>query len=193
MWRERVDAIKLDTLTAQAIETWRVDFIKRGSTNPLKEKSARVSANSTIGRARSLFGAEVVSRVRDLVELPDPVPFAGVKVQRVHVTHYRSGFNVETLLESAREELAIAQPEQWKIFLLGAMAGFAATKSTSSHGVRSAGRRASSTFRRPNTSGPRAARRKMIFRSTRSSWRFSAATVPAGEASLSSNQIRSRT
>ena len=53
-WRERVDAIKLDTLTAQAIEAWRADFIKRGSTNPLKEKSARVSANSTIGRpARS--------------------------------------------------------------------------------------------------------------------------------------------
>ena len=41
----------------------------------------------------------------------------------MHVTHYRSGFNVEALLESAREELATAKPEQWKIFLLGAMAG----------------------------------------------------------------------
>jgi integrase len=39
------------------------------------------------------------------------------------VTRYRSGFNVETLLESAREELATAKPEQFKIFLLGAMAG----------------------------------------------------------------------
>jgi hypothetical protein len=122
-WRERVDAIKLDSLTVQAIEAWRADFIKRGSTNPLKEKSAHVSANSTIGRARSLFGAEVISRVRDIVEIPNPVPFAGVKVQRVHVPHYRSGFNVETLLESAREELAGDKPEQFKIFLLGAMAG----------------------------------------------------------------------
>jgi hypothetical protein len=122
-WRERVDAIKLDTLTAQAIEAWRADFIKHGSTNPLKERSARVSANSTIGRARSLFGTEVISRVRDVIEIPNPVPFAGVKVQRVHVTHYRSGFNVETLLESAREELAATKPEQFKIFLLGAMAG----------------------------------------------------------------------
>jgi integrase len=122
-WRVRVDAVKLDSLSVQAIEDWRADFIKRGSTNPLKEKSARVSANSTIGRARSLFGAEVISRVRDIVELPNPIPFAGVKVQRVHVVHYRSGFNVESLLESAREELATAKPEQWKIFLLGAMAG----------------------------------------------------------------------
>ena len=46
-----------------------------------------------------------------------------MKVQKVHVTSYRSGFNVETLLESAREELAENKPEQWKIFLLGAMAG----------------------------------------------------------------------
>jgi integrase len=118
-----VDAIKLDTLTAEEIETWRTNFIKRGSINPLKEKSARVSANSLIGRARSLFGTETVARVRDIVEIPNPVPFAGVKVQRVHVTHYRSGFNLETLLESAREELAESKPEQFKSFLLGAMAG----------------------------------------------------------------------
>jgi hypothetical protein len=57
------------------------------------------------------------------MELPNPVLFTGVRVQRVHVTHYRSGFNVETLLESAREELATAKPEQFKIFLLGACAG----------------------------------------------------------------------
>jgi integrase len=73
--------------------------------------------------ARSLFGAETLAKVRDVVEIPNPVPFTGVKVQRVHVTHYRSGFNVESLLESAREELAIDKPEQFKIFLLGAMAG----------------------------------------------------------------------
>ena len=122
-WRARVDSLKLATLSPEAIEAWRAAFIKRGSTNPLAEKSARVSANSFIGRARSLFGAETIARVRDLIEIPNPLPFAGVKVERVHVPRYRSGFNVETLLESAREELATAKPEQFKIFLLGAMAG----------------------------------------------------------------------
>jgi hypothetical protein len=57
------------------------------------------------------------------MDLPNPIPFAGVKVQRVHVPHYRSGFNVEILLECARAELASLKPEQFKIFLLGAMAG----------------------------------------------------------------------
>ena len=63
-WRTKVDAIKLATLTAETIEAWRADFIKRGSINPLKEKSARVSANSIIGRARSLFSSDVIARVK---------------------------------------------------------------------------------------------------------------------------------
>ena len=122
-WRARVDSLKLATLSAEAVEGWRTDFIKRKATNPLKEKSAKISANSFIGRARSLFGAETMARVRDVVEIPSPVPFAGMKVPRVHVTRYHSGFNVESLLESAKEELASTKPEQFKVFLLGAMAG----------------------------------------------------------------------
>jgi hypothetical protein len=115
-----VDAIKLDTLTAEMIETWRADFIKRGSTNPLKEKSARISANSFIGRARSLFGADVIARVRDTVELPAPAPFHGVKVEKIRVPRYRSTFDMAALLEAARAELPT---EQLKIFFLAAMAG----------------------------------------------------------------------
>jgi integrase len=122
-WRTQVDAIKLATLTAEMIEAWRADFIKRGSVNPVKEKSAKVSANSFIGRARSLFGADVIARVKDIVEIPSPIPFAGVKVEKVRVARYRSGFDMATLLESARAELADDKPEEFKIFLLAAMAG----------------------------------------------------------------------
>jgi hypothetical protein len=122
-WRERVNLIKLRTLSAEKIDDWRVDFIKRKGTNPVKEKSARVSANSFIRRARSLFGRDVLTRVREVVEIPDPVPFSGVKVEKVRVPRYRSTFDMVALLEDAREELAPAKPEQYKIFLLGAMAG----------------------------------------------------------------------
>jgi len=122
-WRVRVDGIKLATLAAEMIEAWRANFIKAGSVNPVKERSARVSANSFIGRARSLFGADVIARVKDIVEIPSPIPFAGVKVEKVRVPRYRSGFDMATLLESARQELATAKPEEFKIFLLAAMAG----------------------------------------------------------------------
>jgi integrase len=97
--------------------------LSNGKRQPVREKSAKVSANSFIGRARSLFGSEVISCVRDMVELPEPLPFHGVKVEKVRVPRYRSSFDMATLLESAREELATAHPEQYKIFLLAAMAG----------------------------------------------------------------------
>jgi integrase len=65
----------------------------------------------------------MVARVRDLVELPEPLPFAGVKVETVHVPRYRSTFDIVALLESAREELATFRAEEYKILLLGALAG----------------------------------------------------------------------
>ena len=121
--REKRDAIKLRTLTPEKIEAWRIKFIRKKATDPLKEKSARISAGSFLLRARALFSTEMVARVRDLVELPKPMPFSGIKVETVRVPRYRSSFDLAELLESAREELAFQHPEQYKIFLLGALAG----------------------------------------------------------------------
>lgn len=121
--REKRDAIKLRMLTPEKIEAWRIDFIRQKATDPLREKSARVSANSLILRARALFGPATVAGVRDIVEITEPAPFAGVKVEKVRVSRYRATFDIAILLESARGELAAKHPEQFKIFLLGAMAG----------------------------------------------------------------------
>ena len=51
------------------------------------------------------------------------MPFSGIKVETVRVPRYRSTFDLAELLESAREELTFRRPEQYKIFLLGAVAG----------------------------------------------------------------------
>jgi hypothetical protein len=69
--REKRDAIKLRTLTPEKIESWRIDFIRKKATDPLREKSARISAGSFLLRARALFSTETVARVRNLVELPE--------------------------------------------------------------------------------------------------------------------------
>jgi hypothetical protein len=122
-WRARMDGIKLATLMPEKIEAWRAEFIRRKATDPLREKSARISVGSFILRARALFSAETTVRVRDTVELPEPLPFNGVKVETVDAARYRATFAFAGLLESARQELATARPEQYKIFLLGAMAG----------------------------------------------------------------------
>jgi hypothetical protein len=121
--REKRDGIKLRTLTPEKIEAWRVEFIRKKATDPLRERSARISVGSFLLRARALFATETVARVRDLVEIPEPLPFSGIKVETVRVPRYRSTFDVAMLLESAREELATSRPEEYKILLLGAMAG----------------------------------------------------------------------
>jgi hypothetical protein len=96
---------------------------KRKGTDPVKEKSARVSAKTFIRRARALFAPEVVERLDGILEMPEPVPFRGVKVEKVRVPWYRSTFDMAQLLQDARTELAPSEPEQYKIFLLAAMAG----------------------------------------------------------------------
>jgi hypothetical protein len=121
--REKRDAIKLRTLTPEKIEDWRSEFIRRKATDPLREKSARISVGSFILRARSLFSVETVARIRDIVEIPERLPFSGIKVETVHGPRYRATFDMVGLLESAQAELATEHPEQYKIFLLGAMAG----------------------------------------------------------------------
>jgi hypothetical protein len=74
-------------------------------------------------RARSLFSADTVGRIRDIMEIPEPLPFSGVKVETVPAPRYRSTFDLAELLESAREELATSQLERYKILLLSVMAG----------------------------------------------------------------------
>lgn len=114
------DAIKLRTLTPEKIEAWRIEFIHKGSTDPLKEKSAKVSANSLILRARSLFGVNVLAAIGDAVELPEPLPFAGVKAEKMRAVRYRATFELAALTQAARTELP---PQQFKIFCLASMAG----------------------------------------------------------------------
>jgi hypothetical protein len=114
--------VKLDVLTSEKVEAWRTQFIRR-ATNSLKEKSARVSASSFILQARALFNKETLSRVGDVVEIPEPAPFAAIKVEAMRVARYRATFDFAALIESARSELAEREPEQFKIFLLASMAG----------------------------------------------------------------------
>ena len=121
--KARRDAIKLRSITDDKVEAWRAAYIKRKAVNPLAEKSARITASSLILRAKALFFADTVARIRDVVEIPDPVPFASVKAESVAPPRYRSTFDIVALVESAKEELATEQPELFKIFLLGAMAG----------------------------------------------------------------------
>jgi hypothetical protein len=88
----------------------------------VKQRSVRVSANSFLRRAKGLFSSSTIKHL-EAVKLPSPLPFEGVAFEKRPSMRYRSGFDVFGLIETAREELSQAEPEQFKIFLLAVMAG----------------------------------------------------------------------
>jgi len=140
--REKRDLIKLRTLTPEKIEAWRIEFIRKKAIDPLGERSARISVGSFIVRARALFSAETVARIRDLVEIPEPIPFSGVKVETVPAPRYRATFDMVGLLESARQELAPNIPSNTKSSFWGRWQACGAMKLIACPGLRSNGTKA---------------------------------------------------
>jgi hypothetical protein len=57
------------------------------------------------------------------MEMPKHLPFSGCQFEPGQNMKYRSAFDVQTLIGSARDELAIVDPEAFKVFLLGTMVG----------------------------------------------------------------------
>ena len=121
-WRHKVDAVRLSVITPGKVQDWKRRFIARAGDDPVKQRTARISINSTIRRAKSLFASEILKHL-ETVHLPDPPPFTGIKFEPRQTTFYRSSLDVEMLIHAAREELSRAEPEGFKIFLLAVMVG----------------------------------------------------------------------
>ncbi len=121
-WTRQIGAVKLSEITAEKIERWKRDFLANARSDPISQRSARVSANSYLRRAKCLFSKRIVKHLG--LALPDPLPFAGVEFEKRPSLKYHSSFDVRLLVAKAREELAEAgEIELFKIFVLAAMCG----------------------------------------------------------------------
>jgi len=117
-WLRKVHAVKIAAITPAEVQKWKLRFLRRAGTDPIKQRASRVSVNSLMRRAKSLFAPAVLKFVS--LELPGASPFAGVSFEPRQSMKYRSGFNVEKLIKDAQKELPT---EQLKILLLATMAG----------------------------------------------------------------------
>jgi integrase len=120
--REQIDALRLSIFTPGKIQKWKEAFLVRAGNDPVKQRAARVSANSFIRQARSLFSPKYLEGLETIV-MPDPLPFAGVKLERRSMPRYQSSFDVLGLIRSAVNELAESRREEFKTFVLAVMAG----------------------------------------------------------------------
>jgi integrase len=125
-WRERVDATPLDLLTADAIQQWKLDCLKKHKDSPAREHRAINTVNANLRNARSLFSAKALAFAGKRLALPEPLPFAGVKLEsRRGTTRYSSRIDPAALLLAAKTELGDvpARREQFKIFCLALLCG----------------------------------------------------------------------
>lgn len=121
-WVERVHAVQLAKITPARIQQWKIGFVNRALGDPLKERSARNSANSYIRMARGLFSKKVLRHLGNL-KLPAKLPFDGVELFKESDMRYSSKIDAGELMRAGHDELAIRHPEQWKILLLALGAG----------------------------------------------------------------------
>jgi integrase len=122
-WLEAIHAVKLTHLTPEKVERWKSAFLARAKPDPISQRSARVSVNSYLRRAKCLFAKQILKQLR--VALPEPLPFAGVEFERRPSLKYHSNFDVRALVAQARAELGSdpTRVELFKIFVLASMCG----------------------------------------------------------------------
>jgi integrase len=121
-WLERVHAIKLSALTPDVVQKWKRAFLSHAADDPIRSRAAKISVNSFLRRAKSLFAPDAVKHL-SRVQLPSPLPFDRVSFEPRQSMRYRSMINVEELTRSAHEELAEKDAPAFLAFLLALGAG----------------------------------------------------------------------
>jgi integrase len=120
-WRGQVENMPLAELTPQKISEWRVRYVSRFDSQPMKRQQAQQTAASIIRNAKSLFAPRILRGLT--LTLPSPLPFEGVDIGKRPRTRYKSKVDAGALAAAAYGELKDREPEQFKIFLLAFGAG----------------------------------------------------------------------
>lgn len=117
-WVAKVHRVKLAEIAPNKVQKWKVAFIKSAGSSPVRMRAARISANSLLRQAKSLFSQERLKFLPPSVTAANP--FAGVSFEQRQSMRYHSDFEIEELIKRAQVELPL---EELKIFLLAALAG----------------------------------------------------------------------
>lgn len=126
-WRTKVDGLRLSVLQDDAVQKWKLAYLSEHGTNPLQMQRAKHTLNSMLRSARSLFSDRKgrLKHVRAKLDLPEPLPFAGVSLEDEGSKKYVSKVDARQLIAAAKRDLA-SDPqrlEQFKVFCLGLLAG----------------------------------------------------------------------
>lgn len=119
-WAGKVEQQKLDILTPDAIQRWKLAYIAKAGHAPDAVRLATSTASSILRNARALFSDRALCYLKDKLMLPNPLPFAGLKIPKGSNTRYVSKIDTRKLIGLARAGL---NGEDFKVFVLAAMYG----------------------------------------------------------------------
>jgi integrase len=122
-WRERVDAVALDTITPDRVEEWKISKLREAGADPTTLRSSKITVNSLIRNARALFSKRMLPLLRSRVTLPSPLPFEGVRLEKKPSMRYASKMDAAAIIKKAMEKLASQDVEAFKVFLLAVCCG----------------------------------------------------------------------
>ena len=101
VYRRQVDSAPLTILTPEAIQAWRIRYVKQAGENPARQRSARISCNSAIRQARALLAEDnEVHRGRDPARSP---ALRGSRVLPARIHEVSSKLDPAVLLRSAEK------------------------------------------------------------------------------------------
>jgi integrase len=120
-WRLKVNAVPIGTLSPASIATWKRQFLSRYDDDPVSMRRAKISVNSLLRRAKSLFAKKYLDQLGTTIVFSNP--FSEIRFEKRQSQRYRSTFDIYALIAAAKDELKEQEPELFKIFLLASMAG----------------------------------------------------------------------
>jgi hypothetical protein len=120
-WLARIHAVRLSELTPDLVQAWKRAFLTRAGKDPIKERSAKITFNSFLRRAKSLFAKKAIQHLSCV--LPTPLPFTGIAFEPRQSMEYRSSIDPAKLAKAAQKELARKDPSAFLAFLLALGAG----------------------------------------------------------------------
>lgn len=127
-WRAAVDAVPLASITPTKIQEWKQRRLREHESNAIQQRKDAVTVASSIRNAKSLFRKDLVGHVSESIELPAVLPFEGISPDRPKPARYQSRIDATTLLKKAAKELALEEPEGYKILLLSLVCGLRASE-----------------------------------------------------------------
>ncbi|MCX6837858.1 MAG: tyrosine-type recombinase/integrase [Verrucomicrobia bacterium] len=120
-WLGKIDGKPLAALTPKAVTEWKIRFMKSART-PEERNRAAVTVNSLIRNAKALLSVRKKNNIRPLIEqemlLPSPLFFDGIVDEEEPDMRYESSVDAEGILRAAQSELAMQEPEAFKLLLL---------------------------------------------------------------------------